>query len=145
MTVQDYLDNVIEERKPFFNKLRQTIIDNLPEGFHEEISYGMIGYVVPHDIYPNGYHVKPELPLPYMNIASQKSHVALYHSGIFSIPELNEWFQNEYPNHCKYKINMSKSCVRLKKMEDIPFELIAELIKKISVQDYIKVYEEKLK
>lgn len=141
MTVSDYLDNLPEERKDSFNTLRKVILSNLPEGFEECINYGMIGYVVPHSFYPAGYHCDPKLPLPFMNIASQKNFIAFYHMGIYGNPDLMSWFVNEYPKHSKAKLDMGKSCVRFKKMNEIPFELIGELIKKMSVADWVNQYE----
>ena len=143
--IKEYINNIPEARKPFIKKLRDIILKNIPEGFHEELNYGMVGYVVPHDIYPAGYHANPETPLPFLSLASQKNHIALYHMGINAIPELKEWFVNEYPNHCKYKIDISKSCIRFKKLEDIPYELITELIKKVSVENWIEVHEDQIK
>lgn len=135
------IDRIPEERKEAFLKLQKTIQDNLPEGFTETISYGMLGYVVPHTLYPAGYHCNPSLPLPFVSIASQKNFIALYHMGIYANPELLEWFQNEYPLHSKAKLDMGKSCIRLKKMDQIPFALIGELMKKVTVDDWIAVYE----
>ena len=108
-------------------KLRKVIKDNLPKGFEETMSYGMIGYVVPHSIYPDGYHCDPKLPLPFMNLASQKNYIAVYHSGVYASEKMNKWFTAEYAKHCKTKLDMGKSCVRFKKMDDIPYELIGEL------------------
>ena len=141
MTVSEYLDNIPEDRREAFNQLREAIITNLPEGFEECINYGMIGYVVPHSIYPNGYHCDPKLPLPFMNIASQKNFIAFYHMGIYGNPELMNWFVNEFPKYSKAKLDMGKSCVRFKKTNEIPFELIGELIKKMSVADWVNQYE----
>ena len=101
----------------------------------------MIGYVVPHSIYPKGYHCDPKLPLPFMNIASQKNFIAFYHMGIYGNPELMNWFVNEFPNYSKAKLDMGKSCVRFKKMNEIPFELIGELVKKMTVADWVNQYE----
>lgn len=140
-TVEEYIQEVPDERKEVINKLRKTVIDNIPEGFEEQMNYGMIGYVVPHSIYPDGYHCTPGLPLPFVNIASQKNFVALYHMGIYSIPEINEWFVKEYPKHCKTRLDMGKSCIRFKKPDDIPYDLIAELMTKISVKEWIDFYE----
>ncbi len=140
-TIKEYLDTVPEERKKYFAKLRKTIKDNIPKGFKECINYGMIGYVVPHSLYPDGYHCDPKLPLPFAHIASQKNFIALYHSGIYSDPKIHDWFVEEYPKHCKYKLNMGKSCVRFKKPEDIPFDLIAELMQKFTVDEWIKMYD----
>jgi uncharacterized protein YdhG (YjbR/CyaY superfamily) len=122
-------------------KLRNSIKLNLPEGFQEEMSYGMLGFVVPHSIYPKGYHCKPNLPLPFMNIASQKNFIALYHMGIYANPELLNWFVAEYSKLVKSKIDIGKSCIRFKKMEDIPYELIGELAAKMTVSEWISIYE----
>lgn len=144
-TVKEILANVPEERAEAFNRLHQTIIENLPEGFEAAISYGGLGYVVPHSLYPCGYHCKPEEPLPFAGIASQKNSVNLYHMGIYSDPELMKWFTEEYPKHSKRKLDMGKSCIRFKKTQDIPFELIGELMKKMTVQDWVNIYESNLK
>ena len=140
-TPQEYVDSLPEERKLIIEKLRKIIKLNLPEGFQEEMSYGMLGYVVPHSIYPKGYHCKPNLPLPFMNIASQKNFVALYHMGIYANPDLLNWFVTEYSKLVKSKIDMGKSCIRFKKMEDIPYELIGELAAKMTVSEWISIYE----
>ncbi|TJY37738.1 DUF1801 domain-containing protein [Pontimicrobium aquaticum] len=142
---EDYISQVPEERQETLKKLRQVINDNLPKGFEEGIQYGMIGYYVPHSIYPDGYHCKPSEPLPFMSFASQKNSVNLYHSGIYAKPELHNWFINEYPKHCKRKPDMGKSCIRFKKLEEIPFDLIGELSTKLSVQDWINIYESAVK
>lgn len=140
-TPQEYVDSLPEERKLIIEKLRKIIKLNLPEGFQEEMSYGMLGYVVPHSIYPKGYHCKPNLPLPFINIASQKNFIALYHMGVYANPELLDWFVAEYSKHVKSKIDMGKSCIRFKKMEDMPYELIGELAAKMTVSDWISIYE----
>ncbi len=142
---EDYISKLTDERKEPMAKLRQTILDNLPEGFKEEMSYGMIGFVVPHTIYPDGYHCSPELPLPFMSIASQKNFVALYHMGIYADKELHDWFVGEYPKYVKTKLDMGKSCIRFKKIETIPYDLIAELCTKMTVQQWIDLYEKNLK
>ncbi len=143
--VAEYLQGVPAERKVYFDKLRSVILENIPEGFKEQLQYGMIGYVVPHDIYPDGYHCKPSEALPFANIASQKNFIALYHMGIYAKKELLDWFVAEYPKHCKRKLDMGKSCIRFKKMEEIPYELIAELMQKMTVQDWIELYEANIK
>lgn len=144
-SVEAYLEEVPEEKKAAFMKLRETILANLPEGFEEQMSYGMIGYVVPHSIYPNGYHVSPDLPLPFVSIASQKNNIALYHMGVYSIEHLLEWFKEEYPKHSDLKLDMGKSCIRFRNPEKIPFELIGELMTKITVEDWITFYEDSVK
>ena len=142
---EEYISKIPEERQPVLSGMRKVILKNLPKGFEETMSYGMIGYVVPHSIYPDGYHCTPELPLPFMNIASQKNFVALYHSGIYASEELLAWFQEEYPKHCKRKLDMGKSCIRFKYMDDVPYDLIGELTQKMSVQDWVDIYESAVK
>ena len=142
---EEYISKIPEDRIPSFKKLRQTILNNLPKGFKEQMSYGMIGYVVPKNIYPLGYHCDTNLPLPFANIASQKNFIALYHAGIYANKKIHDWWVSEYPKHCKYKLDMGKSCVRFKKVEDIPYDLIAKLMQKISVEDWIKMYERNVK
>lgn len=142
---EEYISKVPEDRRPYFKKLRQTILNNVPKGFEEQMSYGMIGYVVPKKIYPAGYHCDTSLPLPFVNIASQKNFIALYHMGIYANPELLDWFVGEYPKHCKRKLDMGKSCIRFKKVEEIPFELIAELIQKMSLENWVALYEKNIK
>ena len=141
----EYISKVPDERIPYFKKLRQTILDNIPKGFEEQMSYGMIGYVVPKRTYPAGYHCDTSLPLPFANIASQKNFIALYHMGIYANPELLDWFVAEYPKHCKRKLDMGKSCIRFKKPVEIPFELIAQLMQKMSMQQWIDLYEKNIK
>ncbi|WCM43258.1 DUF1801 domain-containing protein [Flavobacterium sp. CBA20B-1] len=144
-TIQDYLEQVAPERQEAFHQLYETIKNNLPEGFEERFIYNNIGFVVPKSIFPAGYHCSPELPLPFISIASQKSHIALYHMGIYMQPAVYDWFVNEFPNHSKRKLDMGKSCIRFKKTDAIPFDLIAELMQKISVNDYIALYQSTLK
>jgi uncharacterized protein YdhG (YjbR/CyaY superfamily) len=140
-TPEQYLSELPEDRKEAMLKLRNAIKENLPQGFEEVISYGMLGYVVPHSIYPSGYHCNPKLPLPFINLASQKNFIALYHMGIYANKNLESWFVSEYPKHVKTKLDMGKSCIRFKKMEDIPFDFIGELAAKLSVEDWISNYE----
>jgi len=144
-TVKQYIDELPDERKSAIKKLRSIVKKNLPKGFKEVMSYGMIGYVVPHSIYPDGYHCNTELPLPFMNIASQKNFVAVYHSGVYADDKLMKWFVKEYPKHNSRKLDMGKSCVRFKKIEEIPYDLIGELATKMTVEDWIKLYEKNIK
>lgn len=143
--LEEYYSNIPEERKTAMNKLRQTISQNMPKGFEETLSYGMPAWVVPHSIYPGGYHCKPEEPLPFINIASQKNSINFYHMGVYANPSLLEWFVNEYPKHSKRKLDMGKSCVRFKKIEEIPYDLIAELCHKMTPQEWIEIYEREIK
>ena len=142
---EDYISQVPEEHQDILKKLRKVIKQNLPKGFEEGIQYGMIGYYVPHSMYPEGYHCTPSEPLPFMSFASQKNSVNLYHMGIYAKPELHDWFVNEYPKHCKRKLDMGKSCMRFKKLDEIPFDLIAELTTKMSVDEWIQIYEDAYK
>ena len=144
-TPQEYIQHAPEERRPVLQKLRETILSNLPEGFQETMNYGMIGYVVPHELYPEGYHCDPKLPLPFINLASQKSHIALYHMGIYANEELFEWFFTEYKSRFNKKPGMGKSCIRFKNPDQIPFDLLEQLMKKITVTEWISTYEQALK
>ncbi|TDI73153.1 MAG: DUF1801 domain-containing protein, partial [Bacteroidetes bacterium] len=94
-TPSEYIEQLPEDRKQVMRKLRKTILDHLPDGFKEEMSYGMLGYVVPHSKYPDGYHCDPKLPLPFINLASKKNHIGFYHMGIYSDPDLMQWFTKE--------------------------------------------------
>lgn len=140
-TVKAYIDSLPDSRKGIIIKLRETLVKNLPEGFEEQMTYGMPGFVVPHKVYPEGYHVNPQLPLPFVSYASQKNHIALYHMAIYSFPEILEWFTNEYPKHSKTRLDIGKSCIRFKNPENIPFSLIAELASKITMQEWVDVYK----
>ena len=142
---QEYIESLPEDRKIALSKLRAAILQNLPEGFEEVMSYGMLGYVVPHSLYPAGYHCTPELPLPFMSIASQKNFIAVYHMGIYMDKDLYDWFTAEYAKQSKYKLDMGKSCIRFKKMEQIPFELIGDLAAKMTTDQWINRYEKSLK
>lgn len=144
-TTEEYIKNLSEERKEPFQHLRKLILDNLPKGFEEQMSYGMLGYVVPKTVYPNGYHCNLELPLPFLSIASQKNFIGFYHMGIYTDKELLDWFVAEYPKHVKTKLDMGKSCIRFKKMEQIPYQLIGELVRKMTVSQWIAFYEKELK
>lgn len=144
-TVSEILVNLPEDRVEPFNKLHEVIVKNLPKGFEASISYGGLGYVIPHSVYPAGYHCKPSEPVPFAGIASQKNTINFYHMGIYSDPKLLKWFVEEYPKHTSQKLDMGKSCIRFKKFDQIPYELIGELMKKISAKDWIKLYESQLK
>ena len=144
-TPDEYIENLSEDRKEVIQQLRNTIKKALPKGFEEIVSYGMLGYVVPHSIYPSGYHCDPKQPLPFMGLASQKNHIGFYHMGLYADEKLLNWFSTNYPKHCKTKLDMGKSCIRFKKPENIPFELLSELVQKMTVADWIKIYEENLK
>jgi len=144
-TPDEYISMLPDERRDAVSKLRETIKSNLPDGFEECINYKMIGYVVPHSLYPKGYHCDSKLPLPFINIASQKSFVALYHMGIYANLQLLEWFVSEYPKHVKTKLDMGKSCIRFKNIKTIPYDLIGALCQKMTPTEWIKLYEQNIK
>lgn len=140
-TVEEYISELPDERKKAISDLRKVIKKNLPKGFKEEMSYGMIGYVVPHSKYPAGYHCNPKLPLPFLNIASQKNFIAVYHMGLYANPTLYKWFTEAHAKATTKKLDIGKSCMRYKKPEDIPFELLGELASKITPDEWIAAYE----
>lgn len=144
-TPKEYIENLPEERKEAVSKLREQIRKNLPAGFDETMGYGMLGYVVSFSVYPDGYHCDTSKPLPFMNLASQKNFVALYHMGIYADPELLEWFKTEYAKRVNTKLDMGKSCIRFKKMESIPYDLIGDLAGKMTAEEWIGVYEGNIK
>jgi len=144
-TILEYISQLTEDRKEPISKLRNIINQNIDREFSEEINYGMIGWVVPHSLYPEGYHCDPKLPLPFMSIASQKHFIAVYHMGVYASPKLLEWFISEYPKHCSTKLDMDKSCIRFKKIENIPYNLIGKLVSKMSANDWIMLYESNMK
>ena len=142
-TVEDYLSLLTPDRKMMIDDLLSSIESTLPDGFEKTIGYGMIAFVVPHSLYPKGYHCDTKQPLPFISIASQKNFVSLYHMGLYAEESLLEWFQERYKMLINKKIDMGKSCIRFKKYEDIPFELIKELSSKFTPQDWIQKYESK--
>lgn len=144
-TVDQYLSEVPPERQEAINKLRKVILKNLPKGFKEVMGYGMMGYCVPHSIYPAGYHCNPKDPLPFAGMASQKNSINFYHMGIYADPKLLKWFIDEYKKTGLGKLDMGKSCMRFKKTENIPYKLIGELCSKITVEKWIETYEKNIK
>lgn len=141
--LEEYMEKIADNHKFSVNKLREIVKQNIPAGFEEMLNYGMIGYVIPHDLYPKGYHCDTKLPLPFINIASQKNFVAFYHIGLYAMPVLYTWFIDEYTKLDLKTLDMGKSCIRFKKPDDIPFKLIGELVSKISVEKWISIYEDK--
>ncbi|MBL7812393.1 MAG: DUF1801 domain-containing protein [Bacteroidetes bacterium] len=141
MNADQYLEALSAERRPAVRRLYQTITENLPEGFAEGMAYGMICWSVPHSLFPAGYHCDPRQPLPFLQLASQKSHIALYHMGLYAGGELLEWFQTAWKEHSARKLDMGKSCIRFKKPEEIPFELIGELCRRVTPAQWIEMYQ----
>jgi len=144
-TVQEYLNSLPDDRKEAMHALRNAISKNIPKGFVEGMGYGMMGWSVPHSLYPAGYHCNPAQPLPFVGLASQKNSVNFYHMGIYADANLLKWFVNEFPKHTKQKLDMGKSCIRFKKLDDIPVKLIGELMKRISVKEWVHMYETNFK
>ncbi|MBN2796932.1 MAG: DUF1801 domain-containing protein [Clostridia bacterium] len=140
-TVQEYINELPEARKIIIDKLRKVIEKNLPKGFEETMSYNMIGYVVPHKLFPDGYHCDPKLPLPFLSIASQKNFIAIYHLGLYADENLMNWFKEGFKAVSKHKLDMGKSCIRLKYFDEIPYDLIGELVSKVTPQEWIKTYQ----
>lgn len=144
-TPTEYIQNIDEARRPAFERLRETIQQNLSPDFAEEMAYGMVSYVVPHSIYPPGYHCDPKQALPFVSIAAQKNFLAVYHMGVYTNPELLEWFVTEYGKLNLGKLDMGKSCIRFKNVTKIPFELIGRLMQQMSMQNWLDLYQSKLK
>lgn len=144
-SAESFIKQLPEERQESMNKLRIILKNHLPEKFEESVSDDMIHYVIPHSFYPEGYHVNPEQPLPFISLASQKNHIAFYHMGIYLFPNTLKWFQVEYKKRVPTKLDMGKSCIRFKNVKNIPYDLIAELCKKIGADEYIKQYEAVIK
>lgn len=140
-TPQEYIDLLPPDRREAISKIREAILTNLPQGFEEVIGYGMLGYVVPHSVYPKGYHCNPKLPLPYMNLGSQKNFIVLHAMCVYGSSTLYDWFVNEYPKYCRTKLDMGKGCIRFKKLDDIPYELIGQLASKLTAQEWIAICE----
>jgi len=144
-TVAEYISQIPAEQKTQVEQIRKVIKKNLPKGFQEIMNYGMIGYVIPHSIYPDGYHCNPKLPLPFMGLAAQKNFVAFYHMGVYADPLLLKWFTESYAKAVPGKLDMGKSCLRFKKNAVIPYELIGELVQKMTTKDWIDLYERNYK
>lgn len=125
--------------------LRAAIAKALPKGFEEIVAYGMPGWVVPLTAYPAGYHCTPGAPLPFLGLASQKSHISFYHMGLYADPALLAWFKAECAKRLTKRLDMGKSCVRFRKPEDVPVELLADLCRRMTPKQWIAIYESKLK
>ena len=144
-TIEEYIAQVPLVYQPALVQLHKTLLQHLPQGFVATLSYDMIGYVVPHSLYPKGYNCNPSLPLPFINVAAQKNYIALYHIGLYMDEQLLAWFTQAYAQQVPTKLDMGKSCIRFKKPEQIPYPLITELAKKLTPQAWIALYESCLK
>jgi uncharacterized protein YdhG (YjbR/CyaY superfamily) len=140
-TVAEYLKELPEDRRSAISKVRAVIRKNLPKGYAEQMCYGMIGYVVPHKLYPAGYHCDPKQPLMYASLASQKNHMSFYSMALYMNAESERWIREQFQARGK-KLDMGKSCIRFKKLEDLPLDVIGESIAKVPVAGYIKFYED---
>ena len=143
--IKDYINSLEPDRKKTITQLINVIEQNIPKGFEKVMNYGMPSFVIPHSIYPNGYHCDITLPLPFIGVSNQKSSISLHHMGLYADPELLNWFKSEYPKHSNTKLDMGKSCIRFKKFNEIPYELIGILSTKMTVKNWIDIYEENIK
>jgi hypothetical protein len=141
---EQYIAELPAERQVAISHIRAQILDNLPLGYAETMQYGMLSYVVPHSLYPAGYHCKPTDALPFISLASQKNYVSLYHMGLYTDSELTHWFTNEYAK-TGYKLDLGKGCIRFKNLDKIPYQLIGQLCSKITPQQWIDIYEKNIK
>lgn len=144
-TPEEYIATSPEDRRQVLTEIRDAINSNIPGGFEETMGYGHFGWVVPHEVYPPGYHCDPKQPLPFLGVASQKNFIALYHMGIYADPDLLAWFQDEWSKATPRKLDMGKSCIRFKKPAEIPVKLLGKLAAKMSVAEWIQVYEREMK
>ena len=144
-TIKDYINSLAYDRKTTITQLINVIEQNIPKGFEKVMNYGMPSFVIPHSIYPDGYHCDATLPLPFIGVSNQKSSISLHHMGLYADPELLNWFKSEYPKHSNTKLDMGKSCIRFKKFNEIPYELIGILSNKMTVKNWIDIYEQNIK
>ena len=144
-SIEKYLNLLPEDRQESIRKIIKTVENNIPMGFAKIMNYNMPSFVVPPSVYPAGYHVTPDLPLPFIGVASQKNHIGFYHMGVYADSNLLDWFISEYPKYCKSKLDRGKSCIRFKKVDDIPYKLIGELSKKMTTKEWINIYEKNIK
>lgn len=142
-TVEEYLADLPDDRRTAIEAVREVILANLDKGIQEGMQYGMIAYSIPHSVYPPGYHCDPKQPLPHTALASQKNYMALY-LGIYSDPDLLEWFTTEWKKAGK-KLDMGKSCLRFKKLEDLDLDLIGESLRRLPVDQFVANYESVIK
>jgi len=144
-SIKDYTNSLASDRKTTITQLINVIEQNIPKGFEKVMNYGMPSFVIPHSIYPKGYHCDITLPLPFIGVSNQKSSISLHHMGLYADPELLNWFKSEYPKHSNTKLDMGKSCIRFKKFNEIPYELIGILSNKMTVKNWIDIYEQNIK
>jgi hypothetical protein len=142
-TVAEYLASLPADRRDAVEAVRRVILKNIDKGFQETMQYGMIGYSVPHSVFPAGYHCDPRQPLPFAGLASQKQHMSLYIMGIYMDSPRRDWFIKAWKDTGK-KLDMGAACIRFKKIEDVPLDVVAEAFKRMSLKGYVEVYEANL-
>ena len=140
-TPEEYIASLPDDRQAAFTKIRKAINKSIPKGFEERICYGTLGWVVPHSLFPAGYHCDPTKPLMLIGLASTKGHISMHHLGLYSSGPLLQWFQESWPKHSTRKLDMGKGCVRFKKPDEAPLELIGELAAKLTPQAWIEIYQ----
>ena len=145
LTIESYINSLPKDRKEPVHKIIKVVEGNIPVGYAKIMNYSMPSFVIPHSIYPAGYHVTPDLPLPFIGVSNQKSSISLHHMGLYADPELLDWFKSEYPKHSSTELDMGKSCIRFKKFNEIPYELIGILSNKMTVKNWIDIYEQNIK
>ena len=133
-SIKDYTNSLASDRKTTITQLINVIEQNIPKGFEKVMNYGMPSFVIPHSIYPNGYHCDATLPLPFIGVSNRKSSISLYHMGLYADPELLNWFKSEYPKHSNTKLDMGKSCIRFKKFNEIPIQEVGGAFTKIEIK-----------
>ena len=143
--IKSYINSLAPEREKTFTQLINVIEQNIPKGFEKVMNYGMPSFVIPHSIYPEGYHCDTSLPLPFIGVSNRKSSISLYHMGLYADLKLLNWFKSEYPKHSNTKLDMGKSCIRFKNFNEIPYELIGILSYKMTVKNWIDIYEQNIK
>ncbi|KHD46671.1 DUF1801 domain-containing protein [Streptococcus hongkongensis] len=144
-SIEEYLEALPDDRREVINKLRQVIKEHLPDRYDEKLQYQMISYVVPRDLFPEGYHCHPEDDLAFITIGSQKNHIAIYHNGIYMFEHIREWFVMQYPLYMKTKPDIGKSCIRFKNMKTIPYDLIGKLCQQVSQEAFLKANQATVK
>ena len=144
-SIKVYINSLEIDRKNPMIELIDVVEKNIPKGFEKMMNYGMPSFVVPHSLYPNGYHCDTTLPLPFIGIHNLKSSISLYHMGLYADSELLSWFKSQDMKYSNTKLDMGKSCIRFKKFNEIPYELIGIVSTKMTVKNWIDIYEQNIK
>lgn len=139
--ILDYIESIDSKFKEGYKKLLELIMTNIPDGFELQMQYNMPSFVVPFNLFPQGYHCEPALPLPFLSLGVTKHHIGVYHMGIYANPKLLKWFENEYQKIVPTKLDMGKSCIRLKNVKNIPYDLMGELAASMTPEQWIELYQ----